>query len=166
MNSHKYRHFSQLELSYSANCMGLALHRGFKSYWWFCSHAHSYSRDNTHNFFASQNTVVRKKKKMSKEVTNTTGIYKKKKKKEKQRQVFGGKTVGSPYNHRLPAGNLVFQHHLQIFVEGSQPPRSNRCLKIFHIFFTTACTAPSAQTLCLKDPSLCNHLPHYSSPSK
>lgn len=88
MNSHKYRHFSQLELSYSANCMGLALHRGFKSYWWFCSHAHSYSRDNTHNFFASQNTVVRKKKKMSKEVTNTTGIYKKKKKKRKTKTSF------------------------------------------------------------------------------
>lgn len=88
MNSHKYRHFSQLELSYSANCMGLALHRGFKSYWWFCSHARGYSHDNTHNFFASQNTVVRKKKKMSKGVTNTTGIYKKKKKKRKTKTSF------------------------------------------------------------------------------
>lgn len=54
---------------------------------------------------------------MSKEVTNATGRYKKKKQ-EKQRQVLGGRTVGSAYNHRLPVGNLVF-HQLVDLLKNS-----------------------------------------------
>lgn len=41
------------------------------------------------------------------------------KEKEKQRQVLSGRTVGSAYNHRLPAGNLVFQHQLVDLLKNS-----------------------------------------------
>lgn len=64
--------------------LGLALHRGFKSYWCFCSCAHSHD---IHRTSLQVKMLLSERRKMSKEVTNTTGRYKKKK--EKQRQVLG-----------------------------------------------------------------------------